>query len=221
MKRVNLLGMKLQDRYVKESLIQTERFLKMGAVHIVLYLTRAVLLEAAENEDEKEWIEAADMTLWGDTEILEAAEITARGRSHEVSEKEFLNSFLRRLARTHKSILVLSDTEEHAQSLKAELVKMQDGITIAGTMVLQDIEENHEERINEMNMIAPAVIIARMPFQMQQKWLRKSRQYMNAGIWLGMPEDFGCIRKREMPVERVSKRILNVLFSRKVNKYKK
>lgn len=221
MKKIDLLGMKLKDRYAREALIQTERFLKRGAVHIVLYLTRAVLLEAAENEEEKEWIEAADITMWGDTEILEAAEITARGRAHEVSEKEFLKSFLRRLARSHKSVLVLSDTDENAQSLKEELVKMQSGITIVGTIALQDIEENQEERINEINMIAPSVIIARMPFPSQQKWLMQSRQYMNAGIWLGLPEDFGCIQKKEMPVERVSKRILNVLFSRKVNKYKK
>lgn len=221
MKRINLLGMKLQDRYVRESLVLTERFLKQKAVHIILYLTTSVLLEAAENEEEKEWIEAADITLWGDTGILDAAEITARGRYNEVQEKEFLKSFLRRLARAHRSILVLSDTEEHAQSLKIELTEIQSGITVMGTMAVQDTEENQENRINEINMIAPAVIIVRMPFAMQQKWLMQSRQYMNAGIWIGMPEDFGCIQKKELPVERVGKRILHMLFSRKVNKYKK
>lgn len=221
MKKINLLGMKLKDRYAKEALMLTERFLKNGAVHIILYLTTAVLLEAAENEEEKEWIEAADATLWGDTKILEAAEITARGRYHEVQEKEFLNNFLRRIARSHKSVLVLSDTEEHAQSLKEEIATMQSGITVAGTMALQDTEENWEERINEINMIAPTVIMVRMPFPMQQKWLTQSRQYMNAGIWIGMPEDFSCVRKKEMPVEKMGRRILNVLLSRKVNKYKK
>lgn len=221
MKNINLLGMKLQDRYVRESLMMTERFIKKGTAHIILYLTTAVFLEAAKNEDEKEWIEAADVTLWGDTKILEAAEITAKGRYYEVKEKEFLNTFLRRMAKIHKSILVLSDTEEHAQELKAELIEMQNGITIVGTMTIQDIEGNQEKIINEINIIAPTVIMVRMPFPMQQKWLINSRKYMNAGIWIGMPEDFSCISKKEMPVEKVGKRILNVLFSRKVNKYKK
>lgn len=221
MKKVNLLGMKLLDRYVKESLTLTDKFLKKRAVHIILYLTTAVLLEAAENEEEKEWIESADAVLWGDTKILEAAEITAKGRYNEVEEKEFLINFLRRMAKSHKSILVISDTEEHAQSLKEELVEMQRGITIVGTMVIQDTESGQENLINEINMIAPSVIMVRMPFSMQQKWLMHSRQYMNAGIWIGIPEDFNCINKKEMPVEKMGRRILNVLFSRKVNKYKK
>ena len=221
MKKINLLGMKLQDRYARESLLLTDRFLKKRAVHIILYLTTAVLLEAAENEEEKKWIEAADATLWGDTEILGTAEITARGRYYEVEEKEFLKNFLRRMAKTHKSILVLSDTEEHAQTLKEELIQMQNGITIVGTMIIQDTDEGRENLINEINMIAPSVIVVRMPFPAQRHWLMRSRQYINTGIWLGMPEDFSCIHKKEMPVEKMGRRILNVLLNRKVNKYKK
>ncbi len=221
MKNINLLGMKLYDRYARESLVLTDRFIKKGAAHIILYLTTSALLEAAKNDGEKKWIEAADATLWGDTKILEAAEIGAKVRYNEVTEKEFLNSFLRKMAKNHTAILVLSDTEEHAQSLKSELVEMQNGITVVGTMVIHDIVGSQENIINEINMIAPVVIIVRMPFSMQRRWLENSRQYMNAGIWLGMPEDFSCVNKKEMPVEKVGKRILNVLFSRKVNKYKK
>ena len=221
MKNINLLGMKLKDRYARESLMLADRFIKKGAARIILYLTTAALLEAARNEGEEEWIEAADVTLWGDTKILEAAEITAKVRYNEVAEKEFLNSFLRKMAKNHTAILVLSDTEEHAQGLKSELIEMQNGITIVGTMAIHDIIEGQEKLINEINMIAPIVIIVRMPFSMQRGWLKNSRQYMNAGIWLGMPEDFSCVNKKELPVEKVSKRILNVLFSRKVNKYKK
>lgn len=221
MKNINLLGMKLQDRYARESLMLTDRFIRKGAARIILYLTTGALLEAAKNEGEKEWIEAADATLWGDTKILEAAEITAKIRYNEVAEKEFLNSFLRKMAKNHTAILVISDTEEHAQGLKSELVEMQNGITVVGTMAIHDIVGSQEDLINEINMIAPIVIIVRMPFSMQLRWLKSSRQYMNAGIWLGMPEDFSCVNKKEMPVEKVGKRILDVLFSRKVNKYKK
>ncbi len=215
------MGMKLQDRYVRESLILTDKFLKKGALRIILYLNMSVLLEASGDEDEKEWIEAADATLWGDTEILKAAEITAKGRYHEVENKEFFTNFLRKVAKNHKSVLVLSDTEEHAQSLKEEIIEIQNGITIAGTMVVQDIQESQDSFINEINMIAPAVIMVRMPFPMQKAWLSQSRQYINAGIWIGIPEDLSCAPKAEMPVEKMGKRILNVLFNRKVNKYKK
>lgn len=221
MKNINLLDIKLKDHYIRESLGMAEQFLQKGAAHIILYLTTPVLLEAGREETVKEWIEAADLTVWGDTEILKAAEITAKNRYREVSEKEFMKAFLGRLARGHRSILVFSDTMEHAEELKKELIELQDSITVVGTMELVDAEENTDSLINEINMIAPTTIIARMPFPMQQKWLSKSRAYINTGIWIGLPEDYSCIRKKEMPVEKMGKRLLNVLFNRKVHKYKK
>ncbi|MBO5208387.1 MAG: WecB/TagA/CpsF family glycosyltransferase [Lachnospiraceae bacterium] len=221
MKKINLLGISLQDRYVKESLNVAEKFLQEGAVHTILYITIPVLLEAGKNEACKEWVESADLTLWGDTEILKAAEITARNRYREVTEKEFLKNFLHKMARTHKSVLVLSDSEEHAEELKHELLELQDSITVVGTMAIPELEEKREDVINEINMIAPVVTIARMPFSMQQKWIEQTKPYMNTGIWIGLPEHMNCVWKKEAPHAKVIKRIWNVLFNRQVNKYKK
>lgn len=221
MKKINLLGINLQDRYVKESLNVAEGFLQEGAVHTILYITIPVLMELTKNETCKEWVEAADLTLWGDTEILKAAEITARSRYREVTEKEFLKNFLRKLAGTHKSVLVLADSEEHANQLKQELLELQEGVVVVGTMAISGTEELQEGVINEINMIAPVVTIARMPFSAQQKWLEQTKPYMNTGIWIGLPEHMSCVRKKEMPHKKMGRQILNALFSRQVNKYKK
>lgn len=221
MKKINLLGINLQDRYVKESLNVAERFLQEGAVHTILYLTIPVLMEVSKNEACKEWVEAADLTLWGDTEILKAAEITARSRYREVTEKEFLKNFLHKMSTTHKSVLVLADSEEHAEQLKKEVLELQEGVIVVGTMALPAAEEMQESVINEINMIAPVVTIARMPFAAQQKWLEQTKPYLNTGIWIGIPEHMNCVRKKEMPHKRMGRQILNALFNRQVNKYKK
>lgn len=221
MKNINLLGIKLKDRYVKESLTLTEEFLREGAAHTVLYLTAPALMEAVKNDDAKALIESANLTLWGDTEILKAADVTAKARYREVQEKEFMKAFLYNIAREHMSVLMLSDTQEHAETLKMELLEIQDDITAAGTMAISYMEEKHEDIINEINMIAPTVIFARMPFSLQQKWLERSRQYINTEIWVGLPEDFRCAWKREMPAAKIAKKLLNLWFSRRVNKYKK
>lgn len=221
MKNINLLGIKLKDRYVKESLTLTDKFFKEGAAHIILYLTEPVLMDAVKNEDKKAWIESADLTLWGDTEILKAADVTAKARYREVQEKEFMKALLYRVAQAHMPVLVLSDTQEHTEALKKELLEIQDGITISRAVAISEAEEKHEDIINEINMIAPTLIFMRMSFSMQQNWLARSRQYINAKIWVGLPEDFRCAWKREMPTAKIGKRILNLWFNRRVNKYKK
>lgn len=221
MKNINLLGIKLKDRYVKESLTLTDKLLHEGTAHIILYLTAPVLMEAIKNEDEKAWIESANLTLWGDTEILKAADVTAKARYREAQEKEFMKALLYRVAQEHMPVLVLSDTYEHTEELKKELMEIQDGITIARTVAISEMEEKHEDVINDINMIAPTIIFMRMPFSLQQKWLARSRQYINTKIWVGLPEDFSCSWKRELPIAKIGKRLLNLWFDRRVNKYKK
>lgn len=220
MKNINLLGIKLQDRYVRESVGLTEKFLREGVVHTILYLTPTVLLETAKDEKEKEWVEAAELTVWGDTDILDAAGITVKSRYHEVQENVFLKIFLRKMARIHKSILVLSDTEENAEILKQELIEIQNNITVAGTMAIPDPYQAQEDLINKINMITPDVIMARMSFSLQREWLEQCRQYLNTGIWIGFPEHLSCIPKKEKPIKKIGNKLLNVLFSRQVSKYK-
>ncbi|MCM1049166.1 MAG: WecB/TagA/CpsF family glycosyltransferase [Clostridiales bacterium] len=219
MKNINLLGIKLKDRYVKEALTLTDRFLGEGAAHTILYLTAPVIMEAVKDDAGKELIESADLTLWGDTEILAAADVTSKARYREVKEKEFMKAFLYKIAKTHKLVLVLSDTHDKAEALKKELLEIQDGISIAGTIDIAETEE--EDIINEINMIAPTVIFVRMPFMVQQKWLARSRQYINTEMWVCIPEDFRFAWKKEMPIAKIGKRLLNLWFSRRVNQYKK
>lgn len=221
MKNINLLGIKLKDRYVKESLTLTDKFLSEGTAHIILYLTTPVLMEAVKNEDEKAWIESADLTLWGDTEILKAADVTAKARYREVHEKEFMKALLYKVVQAHMPILVLSDTYEHTEELKKELLEIQEGITISRTVAISEMEEKHEDIINEINMIAPTIIFMRMPFSLQQEWLVRSRQYINTEIWVGLPEDFRVLWRREMPIAKIGKKLLNLKFNKRVNKFKK
>ena len=221
MKNINILGINLCERNARESFFLTYRFLNEGVVHTILYLTTAVLLDAVKDEKQKAWLESADLTLWGDTEILKAAEITSKHRYREVQEKEYLKIFLQGIANVHSSVLTISDTEEHAEALKYELLALQNNITISGTLAIHDAEKDQEDVINTINMIAPTVIITRMPFSFQRKWLEKCKPYLNTIIWLGLPESFDCIHKKEITISKMWKQFLNLLFDRQVNRYKK
>ena len=221
MKNINILGTKLHERDAREALFLTYRFLNEGSVHTILYLTKTVLLDAVKDEKKKAWLESADLTLWGETELLKAAEISSKHRYREVRERDYLKIFLKGIANVHKSILTISDTEEHAEALKRELLELQEGVTISGTMTIRDVEKEQENVINEINMIAPTVIITRLPFSVQRKWLEKCKPYLNTIIWMGLPEDFDCVCKKEITISKMGKRFLNLLFNRQVNRYKK
>lgn len=219
MRTINILGMKLQDYSIKESLSMAEEFLKEGAVHTVLFLTGDVLLEAGKKEEQREWIEKADLTVWGDMESLEAAKIMVGNRSGEADDKEFLQEFLQRLARNHLALLAMADTKEHAEDLKSELLQLQDGVTVVGAFPLAAAEDSRESTINEINLVAPAVVIARMPYGAQLRWLEGSKALLNTGVWIALPEQFSCIGKKKRPVTRIANYIRNTFLRWQVDKY--
>lgn len=221
MRNINILGMELKDCSARESLNRTERFLQEGAVRIILYLTGGVLLEAQKSEAQKAWIEEADLTLWADPESLQAAGVTAGNRYREVDGQEFLQGFLHKLGKQHRGVLVVADTQEQADDLKAELQQLDHNVTYVGSLPLNVTPENRESMINEINLIAPAVVIARMAFGAQLQWLTDSRALLNTKIWIAMPEKFSCMWKKESPWEKLLNRINNDIFKRRVNNYTK
>lgn len=221
MQKIDILGMKLCDYSVKEALNQAEGFLQKGVIHTIVYLTGSVLLESEKAQDRKVCIGSADMTLWGDTKSLYAAGITDTNRYREVKEKEFLRGFLQKLAEDHRAVLVLADTEERAEELKRELKLLQEGVTFVGALPLNCADESRESMINEINLIAPTAVIARMPFGTQLKWLADSKALLNTEVWLAMPEQMSCIRKKEIPFTRIADQINNVIFRHLINRYMK
>lgn len=219
MRNINIMGMELRDYGLRESLNWIERFLQEGVVHTVLYLTGPMLLEAGKDEQEKAWIEAADLMLWGDEESLRAAGITAGSRQREVNDGEFLRIFLYRLAKEHLAVLALADTEEHAEKLKSELKSLQDGLTIVGTFGLDMAESNRENMINKINLAEPAVIIARTAFGEQLRWLEESKALLNTEIWVAVPEQISFAGKKDRLTSRLVNRIKNGIFMCRINKY--
>lgn len=221
MQNIDILGMKLRDCSAEESLNLAESFLQKGVIHTIFYLTGSVLLESEKNQDQKAWIESADLTLWGDTKSLHAAGITAANRYREVNDKEFLQGFLQKLAKDHRAVLVLSDTEERAEALKRELKLLQEGVTFVGTLPLNCADESREDMINEINLIAPTAVITRMSFGAQLKWLADSKALLNTEVWIAMPEQMSCIWKKEILFTRIVNQIRNAIFRRLISKYMK
>ena len=75
MQNLNILGVALTDYSLKESLFMLDGFIKGGGLKTILYLTTPMLIMAGEDAEEKAAIEAMDMTLCGDADILRVAGI--------------------------------------------------------------------------------------------------------------------------------------------------
>ncbi len=219
MQKMDILGVTLTDYSLKESLLLLDGFLENGALNTILYVTTPMLILAGKDENEKERIESMDMTLCGESDILRVAKIESKSRSYEVENLVFLKEFLRRIVRGGKTIYLLSDSEEDAQKLRDELKDFQRGISVRGYQIIKEDAENVEEVVNDINDIAPSVIISRMAGSRQEQWMLEAKPYINAEVWLGISKDMKLGERRESFQKKAMSRIYKKMFHDRMNRY--
>lgn len=199
MQKINLLGMTLEDYSLRESVDILEKFLHNGALNTILYISAKMLVGASISAEQKQWIENIDMVRWSDAEILEQAGITGRNRVHEVETQEFFKEFLKKVGRGRFTIYLLTETEEDKKILKEDLLHQRPDLKIVGEQAYESYQQDTAALINEMNSVAPKVIISRMSFDKQERLMVEARNFLNAEVWLAL--NYQMIVNEERPAK--------------------
>ena len=216
MQNLNILGVALTDYSLKESLFMLDGFIKGGGLKTILYLTTPMLIMAGEDAAENAAIEAMDMTLCGDADILRVAGIKSASRQYEVDNLVFLKEFLRRLARNGRKVYLLAESEEEVNLLREDLEALQNGIIIGGSSTATDEED---EIINRINDIAPTAVISRMPSKRQEKWMMGAKLLVNAEVWLGISKDMILDRTKEPLSRKFMDKVYKKIFQSRMNRF--
>lgn len=215
MRRFSILGISLSDLTAREGLKQTDKYLKSGALNTITYLTTQTLAQAAQDERVRKLVEATDLTLCVEPDILEAAGIANPGRIHEIEERVFLIEFLKRLARQQTAVYVLADTRQQALSFAGMLHGQQESLNIVESRGYEEFGCQQERLMNELNEAAPGVIFSRMAWPADLELMHAGRKFLNAEIWIALPEKKLPGRVKPTVIHQIKKK----LFQKKVNEY--
>lgn len=186
MQKINMLGMNLTDYSLREAIGITDRFLGSGSLNTILFVSAKILVGAGVSEKQKEWIEAADLIVWSDAEIVRQAGIDAKNRIREVEEQEYLKEVLKRLRRGKKPVYLLAKSEEELEKLEYDLRSFKEELNIVGKGIAGDAQAQWDNEANRINGLAPVAIISRMPFEGQAEIVEKMKNFLNAEIWLAL-----------------------------------
>ena len=215
MKKFSILGISLVDLSAREGLRQAERFLHNGALNTATYITAKTLTSAAGSQELKELLEDTDLTICVEPDILEAAGIASAGRVREIEERIFLREFLRRLARQKERICILADTKQQAEAFADSLLEQQGNLNIAECKGYDEFEQQKERMMNSLNEVAPDVIFSRMTWPLDLELMNSGRKFLNAELWMALPEVKLPKRARHDVFSGIRKK----LFWKKVKNY--
>lgn len=220
MQKINILGMSLTDYSLREAIGITDRFLGSGGLNTILFVSAKILVGAGISEKQKKWIEAADLVVWSDAEIVRQAGITARDRIHEVESQEYMKELLKRLGRGKKPVYLLAKSEEELEKLEYDLKSGREDLLIAGKGIAGSALAEWEGEANRINAVAPVAIISRMPFEGQAELVESMKNFLNAEIWLVLDYEMVPGDRRVPLLRRLLGKWYHHAFQRLLSEYR-
>jgi N-acetylglucosaminyldiphosphoundecaprenol N-acetyl-beta-D-mannosaminyltransferase len=176
------------------------------------------LLRAVDDEEFKKYMEQMDLTVADDKAILEAAGLTDEKRLREASDGEFLIQFFRNVIKREKTIYILGEKEQEVDKYMKLITKRHIGLNVAGKYAIGDFEGDWDSIVNEINSVAPDVILSILRSPFQEKFVIANKNKISAKVWLGLGDDM-LIGDLTLKNNWLSKLIEKKILISKVKKY--
>ncbi|MDO5423603.1 MAG: WecB/TagA/CpsF family glycosyltransferase [Eubacteriales bacterium] len=205
--KIEILGIRLDSMSTQEALEKARGFLEGDALRIIGMVTSGVLLATEESEEYRQQIEQLNLSVIREREVLEAAGITAPERLWEAEENWFLASFLEYLSEAGRSLVLVAETPADRERLKKELREAYPHLEVAGSFSFEETAaEDPDALLNRLNGIAADVILAALPYPLQENFAYLNRQKLNSRIWIGIGKNGGVqkgMKAKQKFLERI------------------
>jgi len=218
-KIVWVLGIKLDNYLLEDAMDYFSEFLENDVLNTIGVVSTSLLMAASEDEELIQQIDSLDMTIIGEKEILEAAQIEHKRRHKEVENHQFFNAFFKYSSEYHKSIFLLVDRESQIEKLNTYLEGKYNGINIVGAYAVENSNEDGDTIVNEVNSISPDIIVSVIGTTFQEKFIYNNKQKLNAKVWLGLGHHERARNSIGLKPSWLSKLVDKTLFKRMVSKY--
>ena len=185
-KKIDIMGILLDDYTVREALHQIESLSDDNVLRSIESISMQMLMEAAQDEELRNAISSLDLAIVGQKEILEVAGAGTMQRIKETEENDFFYEFLKRLERNHKRLFLLGETKEKNNRIKEKLIEQYPQLSIAGEYALENCIGDQAAVINEMNAATPDLVLSVLPSPPQEHFFWEHKDKINAWIWYGV-----------------------------------
>ena len=185
-KKVDILGIQLDNYTVREAIMCVERYLSNNMLNTIESVSMQMLIDSETDPVLKKVLGSLDLAVIGEKEIIQAAGLGNMQRIKETEENDFYFEFFKRIERNKKSVFLIADTEEKLEAEKKELLETFPKLIFAGEYAVEKCVGDLDAVINDMNATIPDVIVSVLPSPMQEQFLADHREKMNANIWYGI-----------------------------------
>lgn len=200
LKRKEVAGVRVDIASLREALRRMEIYLNNDCINTVEMISMKTIVAAGEDEEVRQCLEEMDLVIPADREILQVLGIHSHQSITEADEKLFFHEFMKRVARGHHSVFVMTETEDQLEEFCAYLKETYgERLWICGSYAFETCTGDTEDIINEINSVTPHVVLSGLPSPLQEKFYQAHKQMFNAKVWFCASAENGLLTQRKGP----------------------
>ena len=142
-------------------------------------------------------LDFVEHTVIAEAGILDAVGAGSYQRRHEIEHHDFFYELMKRIERNHKTMFVIGDSMERVEQMCELISDRYPKCEIVGMEALDECTGATDAVVNEMNAVAPDVILSIIPSPQQEHFLMENREKISAELWYGIGKiELGKARSR-------------------------
>lgn len=185
-KTIDFAGIVLDNYSVRETIMNVEKNMSDQGFHTIEEVNMDTLMQAETDEVIKDALQMAEHTVIAEAGILDAVGAGSYQRRHEIEHHDFFYELMKRIERNHKTLFVIGDSMERVEQMCERISDRYPKCDIVGMEVLDECSGATDAVINEINALAPDVVLSIIPSPQQEHFLMENREKISAELWYGL-----------------------------------
>ena len=185
-KTIDFAGIVLDNYSVRETIMNVEKNMSDQGFHTIEEVNMDTLMQAETDEVIKDALQMAEHTVIAEAGILDAVGAGSYQRRHEIEHHDFFYELMKRIERNHKTLFVIGDSMERVEQMCERISDSYPKCDIVGMEALDECSGATDAVINEINALAPDVVLSIIPSPQQEHFLMENREKISAELWYGL-----------------------------------
>lgn len=185
-KTIDFAGIVLDNYSVRETIMNVEKNMSDQGFHTIEEVNMDTLMQAETDEVIKDALQMAEHTVIAEAGILDAVGAGSYQRRHEIEHHDFFYELMKRIERNHKTLFVIGDSMERVEQMCERILDRYPKCDIVGMEALDECSGATDAVINEINALAPDVVLSIIPSPQQEHFLMENREKISAELWYGL-----------------------------------
>lgn len=181
--RVQLLGVSVDIASTKAASDATIEYIEEESSKVIYFLNSETLFLLQENSNWRDIVEESELILPGTTNVNSSINDVLGHKRDPFFFESYLDAVLDYAVEMGCEILLVTENENQFISVQENIHENRPFLTLSG-MSLTEQEESLDHIVNEINSVAPDILLMALEEKKQLELLQKYRSQMNAGMML-------------------------------------